>query len=443
MQKRLLQILFLVLCVPALLYAKQVTVNGNLSNSSSYKYAYLFEFFGSELIKKDSTVLKNNEFVFKSNGFARGFYQIKFKENVFINLILGNESIGMQGDLNNLSSIKITNSKENEVYLQYKVFAEKHNGHMKNIQADANKAYALQNTNPSAFQSQMEVLKAKYDSLNLVQQAFFKTLIDNNKDLYISKFLKNLIVDPSVTKENFITSSDFNDPELLRSDILNTKISIFFNTYVEQSLEAYKEAAQNIIDRTKGTKGQEIAFLALLNIFGSVDMDFASTIASQYAKAFPGSSKAKSILASMPKPSPQVGEFAPDIILPDAQGNNIQLSSLKGKVVLIDFWASWCGPCRMENPNVVKVFNKYKDKGFTIFGVSLDNDKNKWLQAIEKDNLTWLHVSDLKHWKSEGAALYSVRSIPATFLIDREGKIVAKNLRGEQLEMELKRILEN
>lgn len=134
-------------------------------------------------------------------------------------------------------------------------------------------------------------------------------------------------------------------------------------------------------------------------------------------------------------------EYAPEIVLNDVNGKPLALSSLKGKVVLIDFWASWCGPCRQENPNVVRVYNAYKDKGFTIFSVSLDEKKEAWLKAIEADNLTWPnHVSDLIGWKSSAAAAYGVNSIPATFLIDETGKLIATNLRGPQLEQKLQEI---
>jgi thiol-disulfide isomerase/thioredoxin len=110
---------------------------------------------------------------------------------------------------------------------------------------------------------------------------------------------------------------------------------------------------------------------------------------------------------------------------------------LRGKVVLIDFWASWCGPCRKDNPNVVRIYHNFKDKGFDIFGVSLDRDKNSWITAISTDKLDWVHVSDLKYWQSEVIGLYGFNAIPYTILIDREGKIMAKGLRGEQLENKL------
>ncbi len=134
------------------------------------------------------------------------------------------------------------------------------------------------------------------------------------------------------------------------------------------------------------------------------------------------------------------GMTAPDLVGNTPEGEPYALSKMRGKYVLIDFWASWCGPCRRENPNVVALYGKYKEKGFDILGVSLDRTEDAWKKAIEQDNLTWKHISDLKGWKSEHAALYSVTSIPQTLLIDPEGKIIQRNLRGEQLGMKLAEI---
>ncbi len=136
-----------------------------------------------------------------------------------------------------------------------------------------------------------------------------------------------------------------------------------------------------------------------------------------------------------------IGAVAPDFTLEDVTGKPVSLSSLRGQYVLVDFWASWCGPCRAENPNVVKAYNQFKGKNFTVLGVSLDKEKDKWLAAIEKDKLTWPHVSDLKGWESSAAAMYGVQSIPANFLLDKEGKIVARNLRGEDLEKKLAELM--
>ena len=135
-----------------------------------------------------------------------------------------------------------------------------------------------------------------------------------------------------------------------------------------------------------------------------------------------------------------VGYAAINFTLPDLDGKNVTLSSYKGKYVLVDFWASWCGPCRAENPAVAAAYQKYKAKGFDVLGVSLDQNKDKWKQAVEKDNLTWTHVSDLKGWQNEVAQKYGVTSIPFNVLLDKDGKILAKGLRGPALEAKLAEI---
>lgn len=155
----------------------------------------------------------------------------------------------------------------------------------------------------------------------------------------------------------------------------------------------------------------------------------------EYAKEF------NAVAMTLDKPI-RMGKEAPEIALPDPNDKVRKLSSLKGKVVLIDFWASWCGPCRKNNPELVRVYNKYKDKGFTVYSVSLDRAKEPWIQAIKQDNLTWTdHVSELKHWNGQVNMSWGVNSIPATFLLDKTGKFVAMNPHGADLEKKVEELL--
>ncbi|GAB3502895.1 TlpA disulfide reductase family protein [Spirosoma knui] len=215
---------------------------------------------------------------------------------------------------------------------------------------------------------------------------------------------------------------------------------------VTQIEQEYQVAEQEVINKVKAMlpdMGTSLVSLFALN-FIDINNDFATydALAQRFEKENPTSPHAKSLIGRVARiKGVMVGAQAPEIALSDTTGTPVPLSSLRGKYVLLDFWASWCGPCRMENPNVVRMYNKFKDKGFTIYSVSLDKGKAEWLRAIKNDNLPWTHVSDLKYWQSEAAQQYGVQAIPATFLLDKEGKIIAKNLRGQALEQKLEEVL--
>lgn len=283
----------------------------------------------------------------------------------------------------------------------------------------------------------------------LTDQNLFVVVVRDNKNIVVDAEASNMYQSYEVKKsEPTQLLKDLNKILGVRDSIgmvmqtaqMNNDQALFSEVIAvyEPTLEKVNLDIKKFIDENTQTYA---ALAALQNLNPDADFEYYAKVISELE----GIADENDYYAALSKEVNAMKKFAPgspapNFTLPTPEGESMSLSDLKGQYVLIDFWASWCGPCRRENPNVKRVYDKYHSKGFEILGVSLDKNRNAWLAAIKQDGLEWPHVSDLKYWNSAVVPMYQITGIPLTVLVDPEGNIVAKNLRGPALETKLAQI---
>ncbi len=384
----------------------------------------------------------------------KGFYYIGPKGQGSKLLILGeDESLTLYGNCSNFQLATVGNSKINSDYAtvsrQIDGFTQQFNGLIQQYRKAMKSGQGLENV----AQQMVKLDERKLALLDSVQTAspFIAKVVGLRTYLSYQYYQQSgepqiYSGEPEYFAKNFFTHTDLASPIFNQLPLLHEHFKGYATTLTRIGLSAQVQrdyviaALDGIPD---GSSAEKMAVLGATAGFQGQGVENYIHFGRRYLEDFPKDNP--QLRAQVQKQvnaaaSRTIGAVAPEITMATPDGNMLNLSDLRGKVVLIDFWASWCGPCRRENPNVVRVYEKYKDKGFEILSVSLDRDKNRWLQAIQKDGLDWLHVSDLKQWKNEAAQLYGVSSIPYTVLLDREGRIIANKLRGAALEAKLAEI---
>ena len=330
---------------------------------------------------------------------------------------------------------KLANAKKIMVYLER--FTDQGEQYLDSTITDENGKFELRNK-----ATEKVYYGLRTDPTNLVY-----LLINGNENVEINGDAKNL--------EKTYTISGSEDSELIR-ELKNrdTHLTDSLNEIYAQvrekfpylkdsagiSLQQFYQAQMQAFAKEFISKHPKslVALSATKYLDKQKDIRIYDDLLVVLSKEYPGNNYLKefeNIIVNLKKLP--VGSPAPDIVLNSPDGKSIALSSLKGKIVLIDFWASWCGPCRRENPMITEIYRKYKDRKFEIFGVSLDDDVDAWKEAIKKDHITWPQVSELKKWESEVVKIYQIEAIPYTVLIDKQGNIIAKDLPANELEQKL------
>jgi len=411
---------------------------------------YLFDFDGyTFVLNQTAQPDSNNQYTFTVPVSDHTFYFVGTNKKQTKPIILGTEkNLKLKGNCGKMRQSKFENSPINTEY-------ERAIGQVRGYQGTANFLNQQYAKAPLGSEKKAEFLK-KLEENDRQQMALLsdmrvkypfvgkiiatKTFLSfpNNKGGYdtevqyfVNEYFSNVdLSDPALDRMPaiFETFRDYTTTlAAIRFDQpkMKTTLDNVLNKMNAES-KAYRFALGAIVQTLNGKNHPAFADYANLFVekYGHENASYMSELRTSV-------SSAKNFI---------IGAVAPDFEQKTPEGESMKLSDLRGKVVLVDFWASWCGPCRRENPNVVNLYNKYKADGFDVLGVSLDRTKNKWTGAIEKDKLEWHHVSDLKGWKNAVAKQYSVRSIPHTILLDRDGKIIARNIRSHELAGKLKEI---
>ncbi len=423
---------------------------------------YRLSGFSTEKMMAAPVVQSGDNAIFQLSGPMppEGLYLIGQAPNNILPILLGRETgLEIAGNCNNLRQFgKINASPLNDDYARlnqrFTAFNAQRNQLVNQLNAaimggNGPQQQAIGQQLDAMYASQVAVIDSLRQQNEFLADAFAPNVLPAFNPLNNPQGYPNSLVHFA---ESFLQNIDFKKPVYEHFPVISDNMRVYAQTLFQQIDEAQaQQYVEKMLNRMpEGSALYRNSLAAVIQTLDRLEKGAFLTYADRYSSTFVLNGPEQAYLTGRRSALEDkvrkaqllaIGMVPPEIELPTPEGKMLKLSDLRGKVVLIDFWASWCGPCRKENPNVVRVYEKYQNKGFEILGVSLDRSREPWLQAIEKDGLEWLHVSDLQYWNSAAAKNYMVSGIPATFLLDKEGKIIAKNLRGPSLEAKLAEVL--
>jgi len=430
----------------------EVLLTCNVNACNKVDSIYLFEFNGVNFKKTMAAPTANwQTYQFKMPATPPRFYYIGLDANNLKPVILGTEEkVTLNGTCAQFQGAQLPDSDLNTKYEELKVVLNQHKNelgqYLRQLQA-ANGQDNIEMANAVIMQL-ADLDKRRLDLMESLKKTnpYLAKVAALNTYLSYQNHGTGDDTEVEYFAKNYFRFADWGDTDYAYMPWVHESVSGYVQTLASVNLP--EAALKNFIDQLLGQVPADARthMLALGGVIAGLESK-KSPLIGNYAQRFVEKYK-----VIEPEAAAQVGQLlkssssfvsggaAPDFTMNNLEGKPVKLSSFKGKVLLIDFWASWCGPCRRENPHVVGLYNKYNKKGFDILGVSLDKTREPWVAAIEKDGLVWHHVSDLQGWSNSAARLYGVTSIPHTVLLDREGNIIARNLRGAALEAKLQEI---
>jgi peroxiredoxin len=458
-----LGLLFFICTNYALGGQKGIIIKGNIANipPDSSKLVHLYSYYGSELSDIASApVNEHGDFKLEiKDTLQEGLYKIGLDQTNAADIVLsGEEDIGIKADYGQLKAdrITVTNSRENKAYSallnEWKRLANRMAG------LSIEKSH-ISTVDPFYVRKTKDI----EDKMRLVIEEHNVHLLyikETYPDTFMAEVLVNLSLVPQLTDppdlkdrydnerafmhDYFFEYIDFDDERIIYTPFLQKKYFTFLDKYTHHTAEGLKDSVDLILGKAEASSAvREFTIQYLIDTFHNKGLsELADYVVDNYVDGCSKPLTERTVEKIESLKRLRGGQIAPEIVSEGTDGKTTALSSLKGKkVLMVYFWASWCDGCEAENPNIVRLYNKFKDRGLDIYAVALDKDKAEWLKAIKEHRFTWTNVSDLREWESEAVKTYNVNRTPAIYLLDKDGRIMAKNLRGKELEIKVEGLL--